>query len=124
MQACKSGCLAPGCVQIPPTDVCAGKRPQITQSRAHHHARTTTRTRTDKPTNQPTRNVTLKGKERSEEGNPERSSEMEGKHPLVLHQLEAFCPPKPRHELLFFLLPLLLLKSFSMVPRVVCGFSS
>ena len=44
------------------------------------------------------------GKKRRE-GNPERPSETEGKHPLVLHQLVAFCPLKSTLELLFFLLP-------------------
>lgn len=52
VQALKFGFLAPGCVQLLPTDLCAGKRPQIMQSRAHHHTRIITRTRTDRQTNQ------------------------------------------------------------------------
>lgn len=53
-RASKFSFLAPGCVQILPTDLCAGKRPQIMQSRALQNARITTRTRTrtDRQTNQ------------------------------------------------------------------------
>ena len=52
MQASEFGFLAPGGIQILPTDSCTGKRAQTTQSRAHHHARITTRTRTDGHTHQ------------------------------------------------------------------------
>lgn len=66
---------------------CALGRPQIMHSRAHHHARTTTRTRTD---DKPTRHITLKGKETSKaEGNPEQQGEGRG-CPLALRRPVAF----------------------------------
>lgn len=84
-----SASLPLGVFRSPHTGLRPGKRAQVVQSRARHHARTTTRTRKDKPT----RNVTFKGKEKKQSRRKPRKMKG-GERPFVFHQLVAFGPPE------------------------------
>lgn len=104
----------------PPTDLCAAKRSQIMQSRACHHARTTTRTRADKPP--ASQGSHSEGQRKKRNRRKPRKTKRSGREASPRPpQLAAFCPRKSRLELLPFLPPLLLLKRVSMAPSVVHG---
>lgn len=120
-QASTFSFLAAGCVQTLPTDLCAGKRPQITQSRAHHHARITTRTRTDR---QPNQEYHFEGGGRKQSRKPRKITWKGSVPSFSISGWLSALPSEDFFSWFSFFLLFFILNSSNTVPRTVHGFSS